>query len=717
MSREEVQEMVRKKREEYAAKFAAGEVTAPVFSRIKRRKTAARACKKYVPVNGDTELVARDPDMDAEDTAAWSDDTANDDNFVPISPPSDFVDGDIVSSADEAKYFFGLSSCSDDGDTAPTHAILKRAQYEIPQTRMTEKAAGTNTARGLIQSDSCELFLSGFPSRWLSWERFHEALKEFSAKTKQRFIVRSTSSIKKRNKQITSGARKIPAFWKQYCKTLVCTHGLEQRPRGTGARQRQSVRYTGCSAKINTRLTRTDREYYIYARASGEHNHALTDELWDYYAENRTIHDPALLSTVGDMRSAGSSSKGILAWLRKKSGKKTKLKDVHNIFQELKHSAKGDTSDAERTESILQEFANQLDGNTARIFVDKTRDVAVAVVFQTEGMRRLFAAFPEVVMVDTTHDTNANAYKLFSFVVHDCFGKGQYVQHALVERETKDILRLVVNVFKDDNPAYSNVKVVMTDKAFHEKDVLAEVFKQARQLLCQFHVQQWFAKQVGRLMRGSTDEKALVEASMAQLIYARSASEYDEQKALLLDLLGGNDNHPLYNTFIENWDGMTEEWVAYRRGNIPHLRNNTNNRLESKWGKIKQLVNSDYAIDELVSALIMMQEWAEDEYIEEYNKIGSRPPIAEHPELSALAVTVTKYAFDLVTGEFKYATTGDVHYQMTRNGHQVVLLSSRAAISHTVDTKVCALACGSAWRFLLCGMSNCVPLSHTYIWL
>ncbi|KAE9016891.1 hypothetical protein PF011_g6943 [Phytophthora fragariae] len=297
MSREEVQEMVRKKREEYAAKFAAGEVTAPVFSRIKRSKTAARACKKYVPVNGDTELVAMDPDMDAEDTAAWSDDTANDDNFVPISPPN---------------YKWSTK------DSSILEAVLQNT--------------GVYTRTGAT------------PAR----------------------------------------------HW-------------------------------------------TDREYYIYARASGEHNHALTDELWDYYAEDRTIHDPALLSTVADMRSAGSSSKGILAWLRKKSGKKTKLKDVHNIFQELKHSAKGDT-------------------------------------------------------------------------MHDCFGKGQYVQHALVERETKDILRLVVNVFKDNNPAYSNVKVVMTDKAFHEKDVLAEVFKQARQLLCQFHVQQWFAKQVGRLMRGNDAE-------------------------------------------------------------------------------------------------------------------------------------------------------------------------------------------------------------------
>ncbi|KAE9120940.1 hypothetical protein PF010_g7304 [Phytophthora fragariae] len=148
-------------------------------------------------------------------------------------------------------------------------------------------------------------------------------------------------------------------------------------------------------------------------------------------------------------------------------------------------------------------------------------------------------------MVDTTHDTNANAYKLFSFVVHDCFGKGQYVQHALVERETKDILRLVVNVFKDNNPAYSNVKVVMTDKAFHEKDVLAE--------------------------------------------------------------------------------------------------------------------------------------WAEDEYIEEYNKIGSHPPIAEHSELSALAVT------------------------MTRNGHQVVLLSSRTAISHTVDTKTYQCDCATVLNDILTG--------------
>ncbi|KAE9147414.1 hypothetical protein PF001_g6001 [Phytophthora fragariae] len=104
-------------------------------------------------------------------------------------------------------------------------------------------------------------------------------------------------------------------------------------------------------------------------------------------------------------------------------GKKTKLKDVHNVLQDLKKAYKRNMSDVEGTESILEEFASEQEGNTAQIFVDKARGVAVAVTLQSAGMKRSFAAFPEVLMVDSTHDTNCNGYKLFSFVVHDCFGK------------------------------------------------------------------------------------------------------------------------------------------------------------------------------------------------------------------------------------------------------------------------------------------------------
>ncbi|KAE9326514.1 hypothetical protein PR003_g16234 [Phytophthora rubi] len=401
------------------------------------------------------------------------------------------------------------------------------------------------------------------------------------------------------------------------------------------------------------------------------------------------------------MASAGATPKGILAWLRKKKGKKTKLKDVHNMLQDLKKADKRNMSDVERTESILEEFTSEHEGNTAQIFVDKARGVAVAVTLQSAGMKRLFAAFPEVLMVDSTYDTNCNGYKLFSFVVHDCFGKGQYVHHALVERETKDNLRLAVNAFKACNPQFNEVKVVMTDKALHEKDVLAEVFTRGRQLLCQFHVQQWFSKQVTRLVRGSPEEKTIVEASMAQLIDSTSAKEYDSQKALFLDLLGGNKQHKLYQLFVKNWDNTQDEWVAYRRGNIPHLRNNTNNRLESKWGKLKQLIKSDYPIDELVSSLIMIQEWAEDEYVEEYNKPGSRPPFAEHRELASLGAAVSPFAFDLVAGQFKYALSSDANYVIEGAGEDAKLRSLRSDQVHTLNTKTYKCDCTFAQTLLL----------------
>ncbi|KAG3098898.1 hypothetical protein PI125_g15222 [Phytophthora idaei] len=37
-------------------------------------------------------------------------------------------------------------------------------------------------------------------------------------------------------------------------------------------------------------------------------------------------------------------------------------------------------------------------------------------------MRRFFEAFPEVLMMDATHNANDARYKLFSFMIHDAIG-------------------------------------------------------------------------------------------------------------------------------------------------------------------------------------------------------------------------------------------------------------------------------------------------------
>ncbi|KAG6965594.1 hypothetical protein JG687_00005346, partial [Phytophthora cactorum] len=54
---------------------------------------------------------------------------------------------------------------------------------------------------------------------------------------------------------------------------------------------------------------------------------------------------------------------------------------------------------------------------------------------------------------------------------------GQYVQHALIKAETQDNLKLVIESFQSYNPTWKNIIVFATDKAFHEKDVLLEMFR------------------------------------------------------------------------------------------------------------------------------------------------------------------------------------------------------------------------------------------------
>ncbi|KAE8956287.1 hypothetical protein PR001_g31783, partial [Phytophthora rubi] len=323
--------------------------------------------------------------------------------------------------------------------------------------------------------------------------------------------------------------------------------------------------------------------------------------------------------------------------------KKTKLKDVHNMIQRQRVKTQAGLNDAQRALAVLDEFCRQNGGNPAEIVVDSDTDVARIVTFQTAKMKRLFKAFPEVVLVDSTHDTNANRYKLFSFVVHDVFGKGQYVHHALVESEHKVNLRCVIEIFKKNNPEWEKIRVFMTDKAMHEKTVLKEEFPQARQLLCQWHVVTWLKKQAARM---ASSVKKQMKAMMGLLVYARSKMEYDEARSTMKELLGGDDTHPLYKTFLENWDNSQKEWVSYLRGNVPHLTNNTNNRIESKWGKIKDVIKGTNSIDELVTTLITLQEYAEDQYIAEYHRVGSRPRGPdEDPELAALGMQISPFAF------------------------------------------------------------------------
>ncbi|KAE8952478.1 hypothetical protein PR001_g33278, partial [Phytophthora rubi] len=198
---------------------------------------------------------------------------------------------------------------------------------------------------------------------------------------------------------------------------------------------------------------------------------------------------------------------------------------------------------------------------------------------------------------DSTHNSNANRYKLFSFAVHDVIGKGQFVQHALVRTEEKPNLALAVTAFKKHNHEWSKIRVVMSDKALHEKEVLLEGWPNARQLLCRWHVETWLKKQCSRPGDVSPTETKELKSIMKGLVNAASQEHYDDLNTALLETVGNNKENLLYKSFMKHWDTTTDEWVMFKRGDVPHLMNNSNNSLESKWGRLKEVIDGSFSVD------------------------------------------------------------------------------------------------------------------------
>ncbi|KAF4030777.1 hypothetical protein GN244_ATG17405 [Phytophthora infestans] len=69
---------------------------------------------------------------------------------------------------------------------------------------------------------------------------------------------------------------------------------------------------------------------------------------------------------------------------------------------------------------------------------------------------------------------------------------------------------------------------------------------------------------------------------------------------------------PFLQYFGSNWETCKEEWLAYLRDNMPYLNNHTNNQIKRGLGKIKQVMDQKDPINDLISTLVMLQEWYEE---------------------------------------------------------------------------------------------------------
>ncbi|TDH66801.1 hypothetical protein CCR75_000441 [Bremia lactucae] len=203
--------------------------------------------------------------------------------------------------------------------------------------------------------------------RYPSWETFHKYLDEYSAATFQLYRVRTTYSVRSRNVRLRqlaasrgllvreegkdnatdteqhdgahgiSRAHLVPEQYEWYSKTFLCTHGWKRRSRGSGQRVSHSVRATECPAKVCATLQRTDGSSdwsVVVTKHVTEHNHKLSEAMYQQYSEVRRVRDPAILQQAEQMWRAGGTRRRVFEFLKEQSpGHIVLMKDVHNLVQ------------------------------------------------------------------------------------------------------------------------------------------------------------------------------------------------------------------------------------------------------------------------------------------------------------------------------------------------------------------------------------------------
>ncbi|POM78858.1 Hypothetical protein PHPALM_3564 [Phytophthora palmivora] len=246
-----------------------------------------------------------------------------------------------------------------------------------------------------------------------SWEAFQSAFDKYNEDTHQLYKIRSTISVKDRNRSRAAQAAKrgtTAELWGEelgsYAKYFICTHGWEFKPRGKGTRTNHRIRSTGSECKSIQDQDDNTFKVRVTVHNAG-HNHDVNGNVYYSYPEARKINSPGTQSVVKTLIQGGSKKMKILRYLKEVSGKPILPKDVENLIAKMRRETYTSENDNVRVSQLLRDFSEG-PGNAVNVFRDSTTGLTSCITFQSAFMRRMTRKFPEALCVDATYGTNIN---------------------------------------------------------------------------------------------------------------------------------------------------------------------------------------------------------------------------------------------------------------------------------------------------------------------
>lgn len=122
-------------------------------------------------------------------------------------------------------------------------------------------------------------------------------------------------------------------------------------------------------------------------------------------------------------------------------------------------------------------------------------------------------------------------------------------------------------------------------------------------------------------------------------------------------------------------DRMQREVELVLALHAPHLGNNTNSRLESSWGKLKDLTNKYAEFDECIIAILVWQRTKERAWTRQTKSTGHAHVVDADAEITRFARVASRSAVDLVRSQYDFALLPSTVYHHYRVSEAITLIS------------------------------------------
>ncbi|CAH8506020.1 unnamed protein product [Schistosoma guineensis] len=196
------------------------------------------------------------------------------------------------------------------------------------------------------------------------------------------------------------------------------------------------------------------------------------------------------------------------------------------------------------------------------------------ICFSRREQIAVYHAFPEVICIDSTYQTNKVGFPLFQLVVTDSLGQGHTVMYALCSQERREDIEKLLECFKEIMCGTYATRTFIMDSAATEISAVQSTHSHSNIILCSFHVLRAFF----RKFRNPDVRKCL-----EQLVKTRRSDIFTRKYEHL------RTHFPRAYDYIKDyWIARKSMWARCYRRHVLSLGNHTNNRVESAHKHLKE---------------------------------------------------------------------------------------------------------------------------------